>query len=102
MTLVTVYALFGDDFRTLFFTKAADNTFNTLTSIAFGSFILELLLSCIGKEDYFLGFYFWLDLVSTVSLIMDIGWIMDRISGTGGAANAKKATTLARAGRGAR
>ena len=77
MTLITVYALFADDFRVLIFTKSADNVFNTLTTIAFVSFMLELFLSCLAKDDYFLGFYFWLDLVSTLSLIMDIGWIMN-------------------------
>lgn len=46
--------------------------------------MIELILGSIAKEDYFLGFYFWLDLVSTVSLIFDIGWFWDAILGTGG------------------
>jgi len=98
MTIVTLYALFGDDFRMLFFSSAADNTFNILTTISLVSFSIELILSCIAKDEYFLGFYFWLDLVSTASLIMDIGWVMDRKGKT----KATKATSLARAGRGAR
>ena len=77
MTAVTLYALFADDVRMLFFTKNADNVFYGLTSGAFISFMVELVLSCLAKDDYFLGFYFWLDLVSTLSLIMDIGWIMN-------------------------
>jgi len=40
---------------------------------------LKLILASIAKEDYFLGFYFWLDLVATVSLIFDIGWFWDLI-----------------------
>lgn len=101
MTLVTVYALFSDDVRMLWFKKTADNVFNTLTTISLFSFSVELILSCIAKEGYFLGFYFWLDLVSTCSLIMDIGWIMNAGKGKG-TQNAKKASSLARAGRGAR
>src|SRR5258706_14071264 len=101
MTIITVYALFGDDVRMLFFTSAADNVFYGLTTLAFVSFSLELVLSCYAKEDYFLGFYFWLDLVSTLSLIMDIGWIMNAKKDKG-SSNAKKASSLARAGRGAR
>lgn len=46
-------------------------------------FFLELIIASIVNEDYFLGFYFWLDLISTVSLIFDIGWFWDAILGTG-------------------
>jgi hypothetical protein len=53
-------------------------------------FMIELVLASFVKEDYFLSFYFWLDLVSTVSLIFDIGWFWDAILNTGGSVgNAK-------------
>ena len=67
-------------------------------------FAIELIIASIAKDEYFLGFYFWLDLVATLSLITDIGWIWNRIMGTQdvGAANAEQASQLARAGRGAR
>jgi len=75
-----------------------------ITFISMMFFLLELILSSIAKEGYFLGFYFWLDLVATVSLITDIGWIWDEIIGTEevNASNAQQASQLARAGRGAR
>jgi len=82
MTIVTVYALFGDDIRLAFFTKSADDTFFTLTFISLILFSLELTLNSIATPDYFNSFYFWLDLVSTISLITDIGWIWDAIVGT--------------------
>src|SRR3569833_560007 len=82
MTLVTIYALFGDDFRQLFFSKQADNAFYICTIIAMSFFMLEIILASISKEGYFLGFYFWLDLIATVSLIFDIGWFWDAILGT--------------------
>ena len=87
------------------FSKTADDTFNGLTTAAFFFFTLEILLACISKDDYFLGFYFWLDIVSTVSLITDIGWIMNAMMGNtsdGGASNAQSAAKLAKAGRGTR
>jgi len=61
-------------------------------------------LASLAKADYFLGFYFWLDFVATVSLITDIGWIWNEIIGTQdfSASNAEQASQLARAGRGAR
>jgi hypothetical protein len=82
MTLLTVYALFGDDVRLSATSKSADDVFFTLTSIALLFFTIEIVLNSISREDYFLGFFFWLDLISTVSLITDIGWIWDEITGT--------------------
>jgi len=47
-----------------------------------GFFSLEIVLASLVKEDYFFGFYFFLDLIATLSLITDIGWIWDEIIGT--------------------
>jgi hypothetical protein len=103
MTIVTVYSLFSDDVRQLGFTKPADNTFYGLTSAAFALFSIEMILACICKDEYFLGFYFWLDLISTLSLLTDIGWIMNYVYGSNGSAsNAQQAAKLAKASRGAR
>lgn len=69
------------------FSKNADDTFNALTSFSFAMFGIEIILASICKEDYFIGFYFWLDLVSTLSLITDIGWIMNQAYGSDGSAS---------------
>lgn len=84
MTIVTVYSLFGDDVRQLAFTKPADDVFNGLSCAALACFSIEIIMASVVKDDYFLGFYFWLDLISTVSLITDIGWIMNGIMGNSG------------------
>jgi hypothetical protein len=90
MTVITLYALFGDDLRAWAFTKAADEAFYILTIISMALFMIELIVASMSKKDYFLGFYFWLDLISTISLIFDIGWFWDVILGTGGTvSNAK-------------
>lgn len=104
MTIVTIYALFADDFRLLLSPKSGDEVFWSLTVSAMFFFLLELVLASFAQKDYFLGFYFWLDLVATVSLLTDIGWIYDEIVGGGdiSASNASQASSLARAGRGAR
>lgn len=91
MTIITIYSLFGDDVRSLAFTRPADEIFNILTIIALIAFTVEIVLACLAKDEYWLGFYFWLDFVSTISLITDIGWVMDEMLGTsdsGGATNA--------------
>ncbi len=104
MTIITIYALFGDDIRLVFFDKRSDNIFNAITCFSMFFFALELIIASLAKEDYFFGFYFWLDLVATVSLLFDVGWIWEPLTGTQdfSAGNAEQATSLARAGRGAR
>jgi hypothetical protein len=104
MTVITIYALFGDDLRLVVFSKEVDPYFYGVTSACLLFFSFEIVLASIAKEDYFLKFYFWLDAMATVSLISDIGWIWDRIVGNQdfSASNAQQASQLARAGRGAR
>lgn len=89
MTIWTLYALFGDDIDNLFFTKSSDVVFWSLTICAMFFFMVELVLSSIAKEDYFMSFYFWLDLISTLSLILDLGWFWNAILGTSSVHNAK-------------
>ena len=76
MTLVTLYALLGDDLRLLLFPIGADQTFLVLTILAMFLFSAELILSSIGYNGYFKSFFFWLDLISTVSLLTDIEPVM--------------------------
>jgi hypothetical protein len=104
MTVLTVYALFGDDIRLCVTWKSADDSFFVLTSISLLFFSIELVLLSISRTDYFLGFFFWLDLISTISLITDIGWIWDEITGTtdSNAQDAQQASKLARGSRGAK
>lgn len=82
MTIVTLFALFGDDVRLAFFTKEYDDAFNNLTMVALIMFCLEITINAICQEHYLNSFYFWLDIISTVSLITDISWIWDAIIGT--------------------
>ena len=43
--------------------------------IAMIAFSLEIFIASLCKNDYFNGFFFWLDVVSTFSLLLDIGWV---------------------------
>lgn len=70
ITIVTIYALFGEDFKILFFDKSVDDTFNIITIISLVSFTFEIVFSSIAIDGYFLGFYFWLDFISTVRIIL--------------------------------
>ena len=102
MTVLTIYALFADDIRQLIGNKDVDTGFYIMASVCLAMFSLEIFLSCLAKPGYFLGFFFWLDVISTASLIFDIGWISNLIFGTGNGSGAAGAAKLARAGRASR
>lgn len=78
-TVLTVYALFGDDFRLSATPKVTDIIFDCFTLICILIFVFEVLAFSIGKEDYFLGFFFWLDVLSTLTLVFDLTWLSNRI-----------------------
>jgi len=77
--MVTLYALFGDDFRLIFAPIESDDTFTSFTILSLVLFMLELILASIGQEGYFNSYFFWLDLISSVSMITDIQPIMTAI-----------------------
>lgn len=81
MALITVYTLYFDDLRIIFFPKSADNIFYSLSTCSFVIFILEIGVSIFAVDGYFLSFFFWLDIVSTITMIPDIGWIWLAIIG---------------------
>jgi len=101
-TMLTVYALIGDDLRLLLTNMPSDDYFNILTLICLVVFLLEILLSSLGKNDYFGGFFFVLDVVSTLTLIMDLTWIAEVMLGGEGADKLRSGRTArigAKAGR---
>ncbi|KAL7552648.1 hypothetical protein ACHAWF_015882 [Thalassiosira exigua] len=112
MSLVTTYALYGDDVRILGFDPGADGAFLALTTMAFALFLSEIALLCWCRDDYLVtpdlpalrellsrdrwrcrksswswlgrvgkaakagSFYFWLDLVSTFSMAIEMPWLL--------------------------
>ncbi len=80
MTTVTLFALFGDDFRLWFLDSWVDPYFYAILIVCFVLYALEILInSCVG-DDFKYSFFFWLDIVATLSLIVDIAWIVDYLS----------------------
>jgi class 3 adenylate cyclase len=72
---ITLYALFGDDARLAMAHKEADDYFYYIASVVLILFIIELLITSLGKEGYLNSFNFWLDAVATATVVFDIGWI---------------------------
>ena len=102
MAIVTIYALYSDDVRVLGFDKAADPAFVVLSSIAFFLFLIEIGVQCWCRDKYinipkkiacgreadwqerlesvkkfiWVGsFYFWLDLMATLSMVFELPWM---------------------------
>mmetsp|Transcript_156891 Transcript_156891/g.273078 ORF Transcript_156891/g.273078 Transcript_156891/m.273078 type:complete len:942 (+) Transcript_156891:140-2965(+) len=80
-TILTIYALFGDDIRLLLTSKPADEIFDCITIASMIVFGIEILVCSVGKYGYFLGFFFFLDLLSTCTLLLDITSIAEDLFG---------------------
>jgi len=80
-TLLTIYALIGDDLRLICTQRDADPIFDVVVILCLVVFTIECILSCIGKDDYSLSFFFWLDVVSTGSLILDLSYVSEGLQG---------------------
>jgi hypothetical protein len=102
MSTITIYTLFFDDIRSIALHVDDDEICYGITCFCFAAFIIEIFLASISKEDYFLTFFFWLDVVSTLSMIPDIGWIWDAMIGTGDSSSAGNAASLAKTSRAGR
>ena len=77
MSMVTIYALIGDDLRIWCTRKTADPFFFTGLIVSFVLFATEILLQTIVIDEFKYSFFFWLDIIATLSLIPDINWITD-------------------------
>ena len=75
-----IFALFGDDFKILALPKASDNYIDAINIFCMILFITEILLTLYVKNDYFNSFFFWLDFLSTLTLVLDLSWISTQFS----------------------
>jgi len=77
MTLLTLFALFGDDFRLWFFNRGADPVFFAILGLSFVLFFLEVLINSAVLDDFKYSFFFWLDIIATLSLLPDIDFAVN-------------------------
>jgi succinate-acetate transporter protein len=79
MTLLTIYALFFDDIRVLAFPKEKDDVFYGITLMGIIIFTLEIFFASFVNPAYIGSFFFYLDIVSTLTMIPDCGWIWTQL-----------------------
>jgi len=83
------------------FAKPADPWFDGLTAFAIVLFLFEWSVSCVGKVNYTWSFFFYLDGISTLSLILDLTFVSEQAFATqGSASEAGSGSEVARAGTG--
>jgi len=80
-TLITVWALGGDDIKLLTTDKPSDAIFDGMVIFCIVFFSIEVVMTCIGKDDYFMGFFFILDVISTGTLFMDLTVVAEALFG---------------------
>lgn len=97
-TTLTIYALFGDDFRLAMTHKTMDNFFNSLTMLSTLVFAVDIVLSSCGQAEYFMGFFFYLDVGSTATLVLDLTWIGNALFCAGEDSSALRTSRAGRAG----
>jgi len=102
MTFITIYALYFDDIRILHFPKSSDDIFFGVTLFGMICFTIEILVSSYAKDDYMFSFFFWLDIVSTISMIPDCGWLWEPIIDTQAGDESASASGLAKTSRAGR
>jgi hypothetical protein len=79
LLICTFFALFADDYRLISSPKNTDYLYDIFTIICIASFSAEIVISLFCKTGYRCSYFFWLDLISTISLIMDIVLIKEYI-----------------------
>ena len=76
---ITIFILIEDEIKNLFTKKTADLPFSIIIIIFLVFYIIELIMYSLFIKDYFLNFYFWLDIVSIITTLLDIHWFYNSI-----------------------
>ena len=73
--LLSVFALLNDDIRLMSLPKSVDKIFIRLNEIVFCLLVAEFLILCIFKKKFICSFYFWLEVLSLLSLLPEVHFI---------------------------
>lgn len=97
MLVLTLWALYGTDIQAMSAPKSSDGSYEVIAILLFVIFMMELIINALTQEKYFGSFFFWLDFIAAVSMLLDVSVIKDAVFGDG-----EQDLTVARAGRAAR
>ena len=75
--VLCILALYLNDLDYAVLPKAADTPVSAILLSIFILFCTEIIVQCIVKRNYFGSFFFWMDLIGSVSLMFDISFIVN-------------------------
>lgn len=77
---LTIFALFGSDFEILFSDSSSALGFDIGRIITMFIFLFEIIASSFAKKKYVGSFFFILDLLSTLTMLLDLSWIKNELA----------------------
>lgn len=80
LLVITFYSLFFDDYQELLCGKQLDLVFDIFSFIIMSIFAFELVISSLFIKGYFNSYFFYLDLISTLSIIIDLNMIKNLLN----------------------
>lgn len=75
ITIISLFSLYSDDIRTASTDASADIGFDTLHIIFMAIFTTEIILNFISIDEYRFSFFFVLDVVSCLSILLDVSMV---------------------------
>jgi hypothetical protein len=97
--IITFWVLFADDLRLACMPPSADGPITNLSIICMIAFVFEIIMHSVGSRSYMFSFFFWLDVLATLSMILDIPAVEEAILMSVGNSDSLESATLARATR---
>ena len=84
MMSLTIFILFIGDIQSGWLGEEVKFPIDIIQTVIFALYTLEVIITSICKESYFGSFFFWLDIVSTLIITVDINYIFYQITGITG------------------
>ena len=78
--VLTFYALFFDDYQVLICRKYSNTMFDVISCLAIFIFIVELTIASIHTRGYCNSYYFYLDIISALSIIIDLNFVTNAMT----------------------
>jgi len=77
--LLSIFSLFHEDIKILSLPKTVDYPFHHVNEFIFFFFLTEFLVFILAQKNFIGSFYFYLDIVSLISLLPEVHLIWDQI-----------------------
>ena len=75
MAMLTIWSIFAIDIQKTFVGQEAAYIFGYVHILCIVIFLVDMVLSWCCREEYKCSFYFWIDVISTLSMVMEITWV---------------------------